>query len=163
MEAISLYSGSRTEDYPLVREQIRQLWEPGLPLVSKLSNCSALLADYLDRTNWVGFYLWDADRHELYLGPFQGKVACTRIASGKGVCGTASKTLRSQLVSDVHQFPGHIACDSTSLSEIVIPLICEGQLVGVLDIDSPELARFDQLDLRELEAIGTLIAENWGV
>ena len=163
MEAMSLYSGSRTEDYPLVREQIRQLWEPGLPLVSKLSNCSALLATYLDRTNWVGFYLWDAERQELYLGPFQGKVACTRIAKGKGVCGAASQTLRSQLVPDVHQFPGHIACDSASLSEIVIPLIRGDKLMGVLDIDSPELARFDELDLRELEAIGAWIAEHWGV
>jgi len=163
MEAISLYSGSRAEDYPLVREQIRQLWEPDLPLVSNLSNCSALLAAYLDRTNWVGFYLWDADSRELYLGPFQGKIACTRIADGKGVCGTASKTLRSQLVPDVHQFPGHIACDSASLSEIVIPLVHEGRLMGVLDIDSPELSRFDQFDLRELEAIGALIAEYWPV
>jgi GAF domain-containing protein len=157
----TLYSGDRTEDQALVVEQLRHLWEDDLPLVSNLANVSALLKTYLNDTNWVGFYLWDSVRSELVLGPFQGWVACTRIALGKGVCGTAVATRQSQLVPDVHLFPGHIACDSASESEVVIPLISGDRILGVLDIDSPTKARFDETDLRFLETAAAVIVKNW--
>ncbi len=157
----TLYSGTRSEDQALVLEQARHLWEDDLPLVSNLANISALLKTYLSDTNWVGFYLWEETRQELILGPFQGWVACTRIALGKGVCGTAVQTRRSQLVPDVHLFPGHIACDSASESEVVVPLIRDGQVLGVLDIDSPTKARFDETDLKFLESLGAVIAGKW--
>ena len=117
--------------------------EPGwLPV---LSNASALLMDGLDGLNWAGFYL--VDGHGLVLGPFQGKLACVRIALGRGVCGTAAAADEAQLVPDVHAFPGHIACDAASRSELVVPLHHEGRVIGVLDMDSPSAARFGEADL----------------
>lgn len=116
-----------------------------------LANISALLKQHLPDINWVGFYL--LHKNELLLSSFQGLPACTRIALGKGVCGTAAKTLQTQLVADVDQFPGHIVCDSASRSEIVIPLIHNGKLLGVLDIDAPILNRFDEQDQKSLEQL----------
>ena len=118
------------------------------PPVSALSNAAALLWEALADINWAGFYLLKGDM--LHLGPFQGKTACTLIPMARGVCGTAAASRQIQLVKDVHQFPGHIACDSASNSEIVLPLIKDGQLLGVMDIDSPKLARFDELDAEGL-------------
>ncbi len=117
--------------------------------LANLSNSSALLWLLLDNINWAGFYLYK--NNELVLGPFQGKPACTHIQVGKGVCGTAAKELKTQLVRNVHEFSGHIACDSESNSEIVIPIIQKGKLKGVLDIDSPVLSRFDEEDKEYLE------------
>ena len=135
--------------------------DPTLPLVSNLANISALLKQGVDRTNWVGFYLWDQKTGQLVLGPFQGLPACTRIAPGKGVCGTAVSTRRTQLVLDVHEFPGHIACDGASQSEIVVPITRNGQVLGVLDLDSPEKARFDATDQEWLERIVDALVPLW--
>ena len=169
-------------DYGLLAKQIVSLAEVDAHWLPVLSNTAALLWDALDDINWVGFYLVDpvtvtgvepdagsgvkpgvepgagSGDHELRtpelrLGPFQGKVACVRIPFGRGVCGTAAETKTSQLVEDVHQFPGHIACDSASNSEVVVPIVKDNQVVGVLDIDSPSVARFTQEDLAGLEQV----------
>jgi L-methionine (R)-S-oxide reductase len=118
--------------------------------LANTANMSALLFDALPNLNWVGFYFLRG--HELVLGPFQGKVACVRIALGRGVCGTSAERRRTLIVPDVHAFPGHIACDSASRSEIVVPLIQDGRLLGVLDVDSPQVGRFDLEDGAGLEA-----------
>ncbi|NWK95556.1 hypothetical protein DM806_07710 [Sphingobium lactosutens] len=124
--------------------------------IANMANLSALIWQYLPDLNWAGFYrMVDG---ELVLGPFQGKAACIRIPLGRGVCGTAAQTGETQLVPDVHAFPGHIACDAASASEIVVPLIVEGRVVGVLDLDSPRIARFDAEDAEGLEAFATRIA-----
>ena len=123
----------------------------GVPhLIANLANASALLWEAMDGINWAGFYLMEGGK--LVLGPFQGKVACVEIEVGKGVCGTAVAEKKTQLVPDVHAFAGHIACDSASNSEIVVPIFCHDEVVGVLDIDSPHLARFDESDKAGLEA-----------
>lgn len=154
-------------DYGLLAKQIVSLAEVDAHWLPVLSNAAALLWDALDDINWAGFYLVDPatvtgeepsvgaapSTNELRLGPFQGKVACVRIPFGRGVCGTAAATRISQLVEDVHQFPGHIACDSASNSEVVVPIFKDGQVVGVLDIDSPSVARFTQEDLAGLEQV----------
>jgi len=145
-----MYTGSREENYELVKKQLHALLHDEPNQIANLSNASALLNQFLDRINWVGFYLMDTNR-ELVLGPFQGLPACVRIPLGKGVCGTAALNKQTIRVEDVHQFPGHIACDAASQSEIVIPLIKGDQLIGVLDIDSPEKNRFDGLDQEKLE------------
>ena len=132
------------EKYDLLARQIRELAQEEPWYVPFLSNVSALLWDALPDLNWAGFYLMRQGR--LVLGPFQGKVACIHIAVGKGVCGTAVAEDRVQRVPDVHQFPGHIACDSASNSEIVLPIRQNGQVVGVLDMDSPLLDRFTEAD-----------------
>ena len=132
----------------------------GVPhLVTNLSNAAALLYDSLEGLNWAGFYLMRQGK--LILGPFQGKPACTEIAIGKGVCGTAAAENKTQRVPDVHQFPGHIACDSASNSEIVIPIRVNGRVVGVLDIDSPLFDRFSQADQAELEEFVGVIEGIW--
>ena len=152
-------------DYGLLAKQIVSLAEVDVHWLPVLSNTAALLWDALDDINWAGFYLVDPTTAmgaepglepaspELRLGPFQGKVACVRIPFGRGVCGTAAATKTSQLVEDVHQFPGHIACDSASNSEVVVPIFKDEQVVGVLDIDSPSVARFTQEDLTGLEQV----------
>jgi GAF domain-containing protein len=117
--------------------------------IANLANSAALIYHSLPDLNWAGFYLLKDG--ELVVGPFQGKPACVRIAMGKGVCGTAAAQRTTQVVRDVHAFPGHIACDSASNSEIVVPMIRNGELLGVLDLDSPKLARFDEEDRRGLE------------
>ena len=149
MFSVESYKGTREENHQLLIKQLAALLEGETNSIANLSNASALLNQFLDRTNWVGFYLMEEG--ELVLGPFQGLPACVRIPLGKGVCGTAAKQMETVRVEDVHQFPGHIACDAASQSEIVIPLVKEGNLLGVLDIDSPEKNRFDELDQKYLE------------
>lgn len=145
MEAInSFYPDDKKECYKLIHAQLKSLLENESYVIPNLSNTSALLNGALKDINWVGFYL--IHNNELLLGPFQGKPACVHIPIGKGVCGTAVAKDEIQLVKDVHQFPGHIACDSASRSEIVIPIHARGKIVGVLDIDSPLTARFDSVD-----------------
>ena len=145
-------------DYRLLCAQLSSLNEGcSLPL-PVLANASALLWMSLPRINWAGFYLLRGD--ELILGPFQGKPACTVIPLGKGVCGAAAASRQTRRVADVHLFPGHIACDSASASEIVIPLILpDGRLLGVLDIDSPEKDRFSAADQEGLEAFARVLCE----
>ena len=123
--------------------------------IANLANTAALLFEALPGVNWAGFYLLRGA--ELVLGPFQGKPACVRIALGRGVCGTAAEPRRTQVVPDVHAFPGHIACDGASRSEVVVPLLADGRLLGVLDIDSPEPGRFDALDAEGLERIAQVL------
>lgn len=136
-------------DYKLLAKQAEELARAEPWYVPLLSNASALLYDTLPDLNWAGFYLlWEG---RLVLGPFQGKVACIHIDLGKGVCGTAAGENRTVLVPDVHRFPGHIACDSASNSEIVVPLHAGGRVVGVLDLDSPRLERFTREDREGLE------------
>lgn len=151
------YNGSREENYTLLIKQLKALLQGENNRIANLSNASALLNQFLDRINWVGFYLMEDN--ELVLGPFQGLPACVRIALGKGVCGTSAILKETVRVEDVHQFPGHIACDAASQSEIVIPLKKAGQLLGVLDIDSPEKSRFDALDQDKLEAFAAALVE----
>ncbi|OJE34354.1 GAF domain-containing protein [Bacillus proteolyticus] len=143
------YAGSREEQYETVIKQLDALLTGEPNVVANLSNASALLNQFLDRVNWVGFYVTEGT--QLVLGPFQGMPACVRIPFGRGVCGAAVETKTTQLVADVHQFPGHIACDSASNSEIVLPILKEGTVIGVLDIDSPEKNRFDEVDQHYLE------------
>lgn len=152
-----MYSGNREQDYPLVIEQLKALSTGISNPITILSNASALLNEYLHTINWVGFYLME--NGELILGPFQGKPACTNIALGRGVCGTAAAEQTIQRVANVHEFPGHIACDSASNSEIVVPLLKEGKCIGVLDIDSPILNRFDELDEKYLHKFADVICE----
>jgi len=137
-------------DYAFLSASLKALTEDIPYGISNLSNAAALLWQSLDRINWAGFYLLH-DAGLLILGPFQGKTACIRIPVGKGVCGTAAAEDRTVLVRNVHEFPGHIACDSASNSEIVIPIHRNGALVGVLDIDSPDLNRFTEEDRIGLE------------
>jgi L-methionine (R)-S-oxide reductase len=143
------YSGSKQKDYELVIKQLRALLEGESNTIANLANASALLNQFLNEVNWVGFYLME-DR-ELVLGPFQGLPACVRIPLGKGVCGTAAQNQKTERIEDVHAFPGHIACDAASQSEIVVPIVRDGQLLGVLDIDSPIKNRFDEIDQQYLE------------
>ncbi len=125
--------------------------------VANMANAAALIWEYLPDLNWAGFYRLIGN--ELVLGPFQGKVACIRIALGKGVCGTAASTLQTQIVADVHAFPGHIACDAASASELVVPIVRNGRLVAVLDLDSPETGRFDTEDAAGCEALAEMLAD----
>ena len=136
-------------DYSLLCKKLESLVE-GVPhKIANLANASALLFETLDSVNWAGFYL--LENNKLILGPFQGKTACIEIPIGRGVCGTAALKRETQLVKNVHEFEGHIACDSASNSEIVIPIFQSGKVVGVLDIDSPEIERFDENDRLGLE------------
>ena len=147
-------------DYKTLCAQLRSLTE-GVPHpVANYANASALLYDALADINWAGFYFLQGGT--LVLGPFQGKPACIEIPVGKGVCGTAAAADETQLVYDVHQFPGHIACDSASNSEIVVPLRRDGAVYGVLDIDSPLIGRFTQADREGLEAVARLLEETVG-
>ena len=145
-------------DYKELNLQLAALTE-GVPhKIANLANASALLYQTLEDLNWAGFYLMEGG--QLVLGPFQGKTACIEIAVGKGVCGTAVAEDATQLVADVHQFPGHIACDSASNSEIVVPIHQGGQVVAVLDIDSPSLNRFSEDDKAGLEAFVRILEQN---
>jgi L-methionine (R)-S-oxide reductase len=143
------YNESREKNYETVIRQLEALIAGEPNVTANLANASALLNQFLTDINWVGFYLTEGS--QLVLGPFQGLPACVRIPFGKGVCGTAAKTKTTQLVADVHQFPGHIACDAASNSEIVVPMIKNGEVIGVLDIDSPSKNRFDEVDQLYLE------------
>ncbi|MCS6203375.1 GAF domain-containing protein [Shewanella baltica] len=141
----------KSKFYESLNRQALALLEGEDDLVAAMANFSALLNDNLTELNWVGFYVMRGE--QLVLGPFQGKVACTRIPLGKGVCGTAAFTNQTQRVADVHQFDGHIACDSASNSEIVVPVCAQGIVVAVLDIDSPIFDRFDEEDQKGLELL----------
>ena len=147
---------SKTAFYDSLLSQISSLIEGESDLVANLSNVSALLNLALDDLNWVGFYLLKSPE-QLVLGPFQGKPACLRIPVGRGVCGVAVATGQTQRVADVHAFVGHIACDTASNSEIVLPIFANGRVVAVLDIDSPLLARFDAEDQIGLERVATAL------
>ena len=151
MFQVEKYQGTKEQGFGLVTKQLKALLEGEPNQIANLSNASALLNQFMDRINWVGFYLYEEESNQLVLGPFQGLPACVRIPLGRGVCGTSASEQKTLLVEDVHQFPGHIACDAASQSEIVIPLVKEGKLIGVLDIDSPEKARFDEEDQKYLE------------
>lgn len=151
------YPKDKSAFYAVLAGQMHALLEGESNMIANLANASALLNMALHDINWVGFYLMTEG--ELVLGPFQGKVACVRIAVGKGVCGTAAEQNETQLVYDVHQFPGHISCDSASNSEIVIPLRNAGTVVGVLDIDSPLIGRFGEEDRAGLEVIASSIEQ----
>ena len=129
-------------NYNLLGKQLASLIEDETNLIAILSNTSALLNDNLDQINWVGFYL--IENNELILGPFQGHPACVHISIGKGVCGTAAANNQTQLVDDVNTFPGHIACDANSKSEIVVPIHVDNEIIGVLDIDAPITQRFSK-------------------
>lgn len=128
--------------------------------IANLSNASALLNETFDKINWVGFYLWEDTSEQLVLGPFQGKVACIRIDSGKGVCGTSFERKETIIVPDVNEFPGHIVCDAASQSEIVIPLIKDGKAIGVLDVDAPIKNRFGDDEKELLEAFVEILLNN---
>lgn len=145
------YPENKKEMYELLKAQLTALTSDERHCIPNLANASALLAGALKDVNWAGFYLMTEGY--LLLGPFQGKTACIRIPVGKGVCGTAVVEDKTQRIEDVHQFPGHIACDSASNSEIVIPFHSGGKVVGVLDIDSPKFARFDEEDQEGLEEL----------
>jgi len=139
------------QNYKLMAYMAKRVLEDDNDVIAGLANVSAVINGYMDRINWVGFYL--IKNGELVLGPFQGLPACIRIKVGKGVCGTAVAERKTQIVEDVEKFPGHIACDSASKSEIVIPIIKNGEVFGVLDVDSPELSRFGELECKHLSEI----------
>lgn len=157
-ELDAMYPEDKIECYKLLHAQLKSMLENEYNLISNLSNASALLNLALRDINWVGFYLIDGDA--LHLGPFQGMPACMHITIGKGVCGTAVSVGKTQLVKDVHAFPGHIACDSASNSEIVIPIRKDGHIIGVLDVDSPSFGRFDTTDQDGLEEIVRILEES---
>ncbi len=142
--------------YDALAEQMDALLEEGLDPVANLANAASLIYLQVEGLNWAGFYRLRGD--ELSLGPFQGKPACTRIAMGKGVCGTAAANRRTEIVADVHAFPGHIACDPDSRSELVVPLFSGDELAGVLDLDSPRLERFDEEDGRGMERVLSVVS-----
>ncbi|RQH01644.1 GAF domain-containing protein [Paraburkholderia dinghuensis] len=145
--------------YETLAAQARAMLEGESNTVANAANFSSLVFNSLEGLNWAGFYFFDGK--ELVVGPFQGKPACVRIGIGKGVCGTAAQTRETQVVRDVHAFAGHIACDSASQSEIVVPLIApDGALIGVWDVDSPQLARFDDEDAKGMEALCRVFVES---
>ena len=145
-------------DYPALHLALAALGEGECATLSRLANASALLFEAMDGINWAGFYLFREDR--LILGPFQGKVACTEILPSRGVCGASVRAKSTLVVPDVHAFEGHIACDAASRSEIVVPLLCGDRLLGVLDIDSPLLARFSEEDREGLEAFVRILLKD---
>ncbi|MCM3747701.1 GAF domain-containing protein [Paenibacillus pasadenensis] len=159
MFQVATYEGTREQQYNTVISQLKALIEDEPNFIANLANASALLGQFLPDINWVGFYL--LDEKGLVLGPFQGLPACVRIPVGRGVCGTAAERKETMLVPDVHAFPGHIACDAASRSEIVVPLLSpNGELLGVLDIDSPSVGRFDNIDREQLERFAAVLTAN---
>ena len=149
----------KREHYADLAQQVRGLLAGERDLIANAANFAALAFHSLPGLNWCGFYLYDG--HELVVGPFQGKPACIRIALGKGVCGTAAQTRQTQVVRDVNAFEGHIACDAASQSEIVVPLVkADGRLLGVWDVDSPHVARFDEDDRAGMEALCAVFMEH---
>ncbi len=150
-------TGSKPEQYAQLLAQARALVYGEADRIANAANLSALVYHALPELNWVGFYFYDGK--ELVVGPFQGLPACVRIPLSKGVCGAAASSRQTQRIDDVDAFPGHIACDSASRSELVVPLVHNGELIGVLDIDSPVLARFDADDQLGLEAIAQVFVE----
>jgi len=152
---VSSVSASKAEMYSQLLSGVKAIVEGERDLIANAANGAAILFHSLPDINWAGFYLLRGD--DLVLGPFQGQPACVRIGPGRGVCGAAAAQRKTVIVPDVHQFPGHIACDGNSQSEIVIPLMQGKRLIGVLDIDSPHIARFDEEDAIGLEAIAEAI------
>lgn len=158
MFTVENYKGTLEEKYGLLLKQLESLIEGETNTVANLSNASALLNVFLERINWVGFYMTEGDG--LVLGPFQGLPACIRIPFGKGVCGKAAKEEKTIIVADVHQFPGHIACDAASRSEVVIPVFKDGKLFAILDIDSPEKDRFTEEEATHLEGFVKILEKH---
>ena len=158
MFSSSTLSGSKSEQYAQLAEQARGLLQDEPNRIANAANLASLVFHALPDLNWVGFYFYDG--HELVVGPFQGRPACVRIALGKGVCGTAAETQKTQRIADVDAFPGHIPCDSASRSELVVPLFKNDRLVGVFDLDSPILDRFDAEDQAGLEAIADVFVDS---
>ncbi|MBX7198546.1 MAG: GAF domain-containing protein [Rhodospirillaceae bacterium] len=154
-EAHRITAASKPEFYRQLCDQLRGLLAGEHDRIANAANCAALLFQHMPDINWAGFYFL-RENDELVLGPFQGKPACVRIAKGKGVCGAAVERRATVLVEDVHAFPGHIACDAASRSELVVPLIEQGRVTGVLDIDSPIPGRFDADDQAGLEQIAAI-------
>jgi len=150
-------SGAGLDGYNLLAAQVQALFADERDFIANAAQFSAFLYNQVDDLNWAGFYL--NRNEELVLGPFQGQVACVRIPFSKGVCGAAAATRQTQRVEDVHAFPGHIACDSASNSELVIPLVKEGRLIGVLDLDSPMVGRFSEADQVGLERLAAVFLE----
>jgi len=155
-DSVELASTDKAARYAELLPQLASLVEGESDLVANLANITAALKVCIPRTSWIGFYI--ARQGELVLGPFQGNVACVRIKFGKGVCGTAAAEQRTVIVPDVEQFPGHIACDAGSRSEIVVPIVRDGAVVAVLDLDSYDLAAFDDTDATGLAPIAALAA-----
>jgi L-methionine (R)-S-oxide reductase len=151
-------SGSKPEQYAQLLSQARGLLHGERDRIANAANLAALVYHALPQLNWVGFYFYDGT--ELVVGPFQGLPACVRIPLGKGVCGAAATTRQTQRVADVHDFPGHIACDAASRSELVVPLVEGDRLLGVFDLDSPEPGRFDADDQHGLEALAAAFVES---
>lgn len=149
MFEVQKIEGDKTTFYGELNTQLDHLIMGEPDWLANLANAASLLDLHLDNINWAGFYLWRDD--QLILGPFMGKPACVRIPLGKGVCGTAAERRETIVVPDVHAFPGHIACDAASRSEIVVPIVVEDRLIGVLDIDAPIVERFDDEDREHLE------------
>lgn len=149
---------TKPELYLDLGQRLRSLLEGERDFIANAANLSSLLYHSLPDLNWAGFYLYKEG--ELVLGPFQGEPACVRIALGKGVCGTAAEIRQTVVVANVHEFPGHIACDSKSNSEIVVPLIKDQKLIGVLDLDSPSLDRFDDEDARGLNELAEIFIQS---
>ena len=147
-------TGAGLDGYTLLKAQLESLLADERDFIANASQFSAFLFHQLDDLNWAGFYL--NRNEELVLGPFQGQIACVRIPFGRGVCGAAAATRQTQRVDDVHAFPGHIACDSASNSELVVPLIKDGRLIGVLDLDSPSIGRFSEQDQLGIEALAAI-------
>ena len=145
---------NKPADYASLAEELNGLLAGEQDFIANAANTSALLFDALPDINWAGFYF--LRNGELVVGPFQGKPACVRIPLGKGVCGTAAANRKTIVVRDVHEFPGHIACDAASQSEIVVPLLRGDELLGVLDIDSPSVGRFDDADRQGIERLATI-------
>ncbi|MEX6665967.1 GAF domain-containing protein [Pseudomonas sp. W2-17] len=146
------------DGYRLLAAQLESLLADERDFIANAAQFSAFLYSQLDDLNWAGFYL--NRNEELVLGPFQGQIACVRIPFGKGVCGTAAQSRETQRVHDVHEFPGHIACDSASNSEVVVPLIKDGKLIGVLDLDSPSVGRFSEEDQAGIERLAAIFLES---
>ena len=157
LELSTSIPANKPEAYAQLAQQARAVFDGERNAIANAANLAALLWHGLPALNWAGFYLWDG--RELVLGPFQGRVACVRIALGRGVCGTAAQRRETIVVPDVHAFPGHIACDAASQSEIVVPLFIGERLLGVLDLDSPRPARFDNVDRTGLESLARLWIE----
>lgn len=160
MFEVESYSGKREKDYEMVIKQLKALLDGETNQIANLSNASALLNQFLSDVNWVGFYLYEEESDQLVLGPFQGLPACVRIPNGRGVCGTALKEGKTMRVENVNEFPGHIACDAASQSEIVIPIRSSNSIIGVLDIDSPSTGRFDETDEKYLEKFITTLEKH---
>lgn len=155
----SIVSDNRKDNYAMLTQSLPGFITKNESLMTVLSNLSALMSVFIDEINWVGFYIKSGDT--LTLGPFQGMPACTLIKIGEGVCGTSAKTHQTVIVDDVHAFPGHIACDAASQSEIVVPIVKNGELFGVIDVDSPIKNRFGKEEKALLEKVAAYMVDNY--